>query len=263
MNSIPETTLVPNQGNIISADDLLDYFENYLIGDLKNIILMADSKPETDDFSSFNRIAVPTAITIFSALDILGLFIRIEDSTKLNLKEIGATTENIREAMMKWDCFGLNEYADETRESSQSRDEFLDIFFKCFVEVYRHGMSHSFFQKKSSISNNKSNEDLKLFWFDNNGELVFNVRKFYLCFLGFFGSLRNEIKSNEVFKNSFESVLNGYYCNSTKCDFQSFVEKLKSYYGNSLNSNLDVKLNLTASMSNTNPQTTQAPGSII
>ena len=64
-----------------------------------------------------------------------------------------------------------------------------------------------FFPKSFSISNIKEAESKELFYKIDN-DLVFNVRKFYLCFRNFIEKFEQEITTNEFFNKKIEDNIN-------------------------------------------------------
>lgn len=176
----------------MKSKEFIEYYEKYLIGDIDAMMEKANQENEG------NQMAVPITFSIFSCLDIFGFLIRnVENEMGKVKSELTKSKQNISHSILKWNNFGF------------SNDEFqndTDTLLK-FIEIYRHGIMHTFFPKDFSISNKKEDDSYELFY-KAGDNLVFNVRKFYLCFKDFIKELKEELSSDKVFNNNIEVNIN-------------------------------------------------------
>lgn len=184
----------------MTPNEFVEYYQKYLIGDINAMMEKADQENNVNEFR--NKLAVPITFSIFSILDIFGFLMR---NTKIDPKkvksELGNSTLNIAFSILKWNGFGFP-YFDIQNVPNKTNNE---VLFR-FIEIYRHGIMHTFFPKAFSISNIKEGESRELFYKIDN-DLVFNVRKFYLCFKNFIDSFKNELLENTFFYQKIEKTL--------------------------------------------------------
>lgn len=178
--------------------EFVAYYEKYLIGDIDTMMEKADQESEG------NQMAVPITFSIFSCLDIFGFLIRNEEKDPIKIeKEFKKNnTLNIVYAILKWNGFGFPEF-DIQNVPNKSNNE---ILFR-FIDIYRHGIMHTFFPKDFSISNKKEDESYELFY-KAGDNLVFNARKFFLYFKDFIKEFKDQISSDKVFNNHIEVNIN-------------------------------------------------------
>ena len=197
---------------IMTPNEFVAYYEKYLIGDIDTMIEKADQE------GIGNQMAAPITFSIFSCLDIFGFLMRNEENVEKNIKpELTKSKQNISYSILKWNYFGFSN--DET-----------DMILK-FIEIYRHGIMHTFFPKDFSISNKKEDESYELFY-KVGDNLVFNVRKFYLCFKDYIKEFKKELTTNKDFNNHIEENINlvfkkdnsfsDFYVNITKIEKFSY-----------------------------------------
>lgn len=181
----------------MTSSNFIEYYEEYLIGDIDAMMEKADQE------SVGNQMAVPITFSIFSYLDIFGFLMRYEEKDYNKRKEeLKKTSLNIAYAMLKWNGFGFPEF-DFQNPPSKSNNKLLFTF----IEIYRNGIIHTFFPKNFEISNKKINETYELFY-KANDSLVFNVRKFYICFKDFIKEFKEELIANKDFNNHIEKNIN-------------------------------------------------------
>jgi hypothetical protein len=200
--------------------EFVAYYEKYLIGDIDTMMEKADQESEG------NQMAVPITFSIFSCLDIFGFLMRnIEDQEKKVKSELTNSKQNISYSILKWNDFGF---------SNDEIQNHTDILLK-FIEIYRHGIMHTFFPKSFSISNIKEAESKELFYKVDN-DLVFNVRKFYLCFRNFIEKFEQEITTNEFFNKKIEDNINLVFkSDSSFDDFYENISKIEHFNQSSEN----------------------------
>lgn len=170
-------------------EELVVFYEKYLIGDIDAMMEKAEQE------IGGNQMAVPITFSIFSCLDILGFLMRNEEfeKSKWSVEFKKNNTLNIAYSMLKWNQFGFPEH---DMQIVLNKTDNYQLFN--FIDIYRHGIIHTFFPKYFSLSNIKEDELRELFYkIDIN--LVFNVRKFYFCFKEFILRFKEELISNEVF----------------------------------------------------------------
>jgi len=183
----------------------IEYYEKYLIGDIDAMMEKANQESEG------NQMAVPITFSIFSCLDIFGFLIR---NTKKDCELLYDTTINIATSILKSD-FGFPEFDIEKIHGLHKKDrksqpvyiEFRETALYEFIDIYRNGIMHTFFPKDFSISNKKEDESYELFY-KVGDNLVFNVRKFYLCFKDFIKEFKEELSSDKIFNNNIEVNIN-------------------------------------------------------
>jgi hypothetical protein len=190
--------------------EFLTYYKKYLIGDIDTMIEKADQESEG------NQMAVPITFSIFSCLDIFGFLMRNTDNDMKKIKsELTKSKQNISYSILKWNYFGFSN--DET-----------DMILK-FIEIYRHGIMHTFFPKDFSISNKKEDESYELFY-KVGDNLVFNVRKFYLCFKSFIEHLDNELLNNKLLNEQIEKNINLAFAKDISfSDFYKNISKIEKF----------------------------------
>lgn len=200
--------------------EFVAYYEKYLIGDIDTMMEKADQESEG------NQMAIPITFSIFSCLDIFGFLIRNEEKDPIKIeKEFKKNnTLNIVYAILKWNGFGFPEF-DIQNVPNKSNNE---ILFR-FIDIYRHGIMHTFFPKDFSISNKKEDESYELFY-KAGDNLVFNARKFYLCFKDFIKELKVELSSNKVFNNHIEVNINLVFKKENSfSDFYENITKIEKF----------------------------------
>lgn len=204
----------------MTSIEFVAYYEKYLIGDIDAMIEKANQESEG------NQMAVPITFSIFSCLDIFGFLMRNEemDPIKIEKEFKKDNTLNIAYAILKWNGFGFPEF-DIQKVPNKSNNE---ILFR-FIDIYRHGIMHTFFPKDFSLSNKKEDESYELFY-KAGDNLVFNVRKFYLCFKDFIKELKEELSSNKVFNNHIEANINLVFKKDNSFDdFFENISKIEKF----------------------------------
>jgi len=192
----------------MTSIEFVSYYEKYLIGDIDAMMEKADQE------IGGNQMAVPITFSIFSCLDIFGFLMRNTENEMKKVKSVLTNSkENISYSILKWNDFGFSD-----NEISNNRD----ILSK-FIEIYRHGIMHTFFPKTFSISNSKEGELNELFYKINH-ELVFNVRKFYSYFKNFIEKIKQEISSNKSCCKQIEDNINIIF--KSNYSFEEFYETI-------------------------------------
>lgn len=205
----------------MTPNEFVEYYEKYLIGDINAMMEKADQENNVDEFR--NQLAVPITSAIFSILDVFGFLIRNDenDESKVKIEFKKNNSLNIAYAILKWNGFGFPEYDIQNLPNKTDNDE----LFK-FINIYRHGIMHTFFPKAFSISNVKEGESRELFYKIDN-DLVFNVRKFYLCLKSFIESFKNELLENIVFQQKIEKNINlAFNADSMYNDFNIKISQI-------------------------------------
>lgn len=200
--------------------EFVAYYEKYLIGDIDTMMEKADQESEG------NQMAVPITFSIFSCLDIFGFLIRNEEKDPIKIeKEFKKNnTLNIVYAILKWNGFGFPEF-DIQNVPNKSNNE---ILFR-FIDIYRHGIMHTFFPKDFSISNKKVDESYELFY-KAGDNLVFNARKFFLYFKDFIKEFKDQISSDKVFNNHIEVNINLVFKKDNSfSDFYENITKIEKF----------------------------------
>lgn len=200
--------------------EFVAYYEKYLIGDIDTMMEKADQESEG------NQMAVPITFSIFSCLDIFGFLIRNEEKDPIKIeKEFKKNnTLNIVYAILKWNGFGFPEF-DIQNVPNKSNNE---ILFR-FIDIYRHGIMHTFFPKDFSISNKKVDESYELFY-KAGDNLVFNARKFFLYFKNFIKEFKDQISSDKVFNNHIEVNINLVFKKDNSfSDFYENITKIEKF----------------------------------
>ena len=200
--------------------EFVAYYEKYLIGDIDTMMEKADQESEG------NQMAVPITFSIFSCLDIFGFLIRNEEKNPIKIENEFKknNTLNIVYAILKWNGFGFPEF-DIQNVPNKSNNE---ILFR-FIDIYRHGIMHTFFPKDFSISNKKEDESYELFY-KAGDNLVFNARKFFLYFKDFIKEFKDEISSDKVFNNHIEVNINLVFKKDNSfSDFYENITKIEKF----------------------------------
>jgi hypothetical protein len=160
--------------------EVLGFFDNYvfpyLIGDLRKLqMIKADEKGE-------GACAVPQAITAFTACDLMGFLIDIQEP-KSNL---------IRMRMMPF--LKHPNFLPEIHQSG-----YFDEFINSIKDDFRSVMVHRFFPVKFDIGKLPEEEIIV-----NNGKLVFNVSYFTTIVIKGIGRLYDSIKDDTYIFNDSE-----------------------------------------------------------
>ena len=198
----------------MTSKEFIEYYEKYLIGDIDTMMEKADQESEG------NQMAVPVTFSIFSCLDIFGFLMRNNENEEKKVKsELTNSKENISYSILRWNDFGF---------SNDKIQNDTDILLK-FIEIYRHGIMHTFFPKSFSISNIKDDESYELFYKAGNN-LVFNVRNFYACFKSFIENFKNELTINKDFNNHIEDNISLVFKKDNSfSDFYENITKIEKF----------------------------------
>ncbi|MHA8070899.1 hypothetical protein V7S77_03160 [Aquirufa ecclesiirivi] len=230
--------------------ELLENYEKFLLGDLIAIVEKADTHTKENPV---NQMAAPTAISIFSALDILGFLMRfqspenvdlgegfIEDINKRLRNEIGYSSANIAYSMLKWDNFQFGRFGEinvpEFKKQKQVCNIFRESSIAMFIDVFRNGIGHTFFQKKFIIDNSKKRDIYvknELLFINANDEVVFNVRTFNDCFKVFFYKLQREYSYDSMLKSQIDEnliLLISYLNDDKKNQVEIFKSLIKKHF---------------------------------
>lgn len=206
--------------------EYLQKLDDYLIGDLDNMIEKADEvEKNAKEEQIINQLSVPIAMSIFSALDVIGFLLRNKEEDKYKTN-ITSSSVNIAYSIYKWDSFGLTKL--ETIDIEKlSKDYLKNTIINSFINNFRHGMAHSFFHKNFYINNKKIYEENNLFFF--SGEyLYFNVRAFYKSFKIFYSDLKKYLENQDnipLFDKNLQFLIN-----HNNEDVLAFKLKLKTIY---------------------------------
>lgn len=204
----------------MTSIEFVEYYEKYLLGDIDAMMEKADKESEG------NQMAVPITFSIFSCLDIFGFLMRNEEKDPIKIeKEFKKdNTLNIVYAILKWNGFGFPEF-DIQNVPNKSNNE---ILFR-FIDIYRHGIMHTFFPKDFSISNKKDDESYELFY-KAGDNIVFNVRKFHSCFKDFIEEFKKELSLNESFNNHIEENISLVFKKDNSfSDFYENITKIEKF----------------------------------
>jgi len=219
----------------MNPNEFIEHYEKYLLGDIDAMMEKADQKDEQGKLG--NQMAVPIALSIFAALDIFGFLIRYIEAVDTNVvNEIKDSTVNIANSML-WSDFGFPafEIQNVPRTSVKNRTKnqyFIDFqataLYK-LIDIYRHGMAHTFFPKSFTISNAKDYELLELL-LSKNGVLIFNVRKFHLNFNDFLTKFKRELASDLKFYQIIEENINrSFKIESTFDEFSAQISAIPKF----------------------------------
>jgi hypothetical protein len=213
--------------------EYLQKLDDYLIGDLDNMIEKADEvEKNAKDDQIINQLSVPITMSIFSALDVVGFLLRNTEHTKCE-KNIVSYKKNISYSLLKWDSFGLSKlgfsYSDLMLiiDSDNFEKKFISTNLFHFLNNFRNGMAHSFFHKNFYINNQKKYEGNDLF-FCSGENLYFNVRAFYKSFKCFYSDLKKYLDNKEntpLIDKNLQCLIN--YNTKDEIDFK---HKLKTNY---------------------------------
>jgi len=219
----------------MTPEKFVKHYEKYLLGDIAAMIEKADQKDEKGNLG--NQMAVPIALSIFSALDIFGFLMRNNETSPKNICiELKDSSVNIAYAML-WSDFGFPCFDIQSVPGASYKNRKLDsnyIRFQAtelykFIIIYRQGMAHTFFPKSFAISNAKDYKSLELL-FTKKGVLIFNVRKFHSNFKGFLTKFKRELTSNHDFYQRIEENINRTFKNKSIFDeFSSQISAIPKF----------------------------------
>ena len=206
--------------------EYLQKLDDYLIGDLDNMIEKADEvEKNAKEGQMINQLSVPIAMSIFSALDVIGFLLRNKEEDKCKAN-ITSSSVNIAYSIYKWDSFGLTKLESIDIEKL-SKDNLKNTKISSFINNFRHGMAHSFFHKNFYINNKKICEENNLF-FCSGENLYFNVRAFYKSFKIFYSDLKKYLENEDnilLFDKNLQLLIN-----HNNEDVFAFKLKLKTIY---------------------------------
>lgn len=146
----------PESNNYNIARHWLMGIEMYALYDLNQMLAKAEYES-----GAFGRLAIPIALTTFSLLDLFGFLTR-ENINKRTSASIKDTKGNISWSL---ELFFSNSLETDEKE--------------IIIEIYRHGVVHSFFPKLSNIRNSKDGPMLS----QNGTTCDFNVYPFSKIFI--------------------------------------------------------------------------------
>lgn len=213
----------------MNPNEFIEHYEKFLLGDIDAMMEKADQMNSEGKFG--NQMAVPIAFSIFASLDIYGFLIRNSETDEKNVKnELKDSTVNIAKSML-WYNFDFPEFeiqnvpstAVKNRTKKQSFIDFQATALYKFIDIYRHGIMHTFFPKAFTISNKKEGESRELFY-KKDGILVFNVRKFHSNFKSFLAEIKNQLTTDANFNQRIEENINRVFKNDSS--FDDFLNKI-------------------------------------